>query len=118
MLPMSSSSPNELDAVLTKDWLREDRPTNPSQTARDGRLRGPSLPPGWLLETRNGTHLLLHPDRPTWCAVNDFGLIGQIVTLKPNGDAYACALMMKDEDHIGNVRDHGLRELQESHGLK
>ncbi len=47
----------------------------------------------------------------SWCP------IGQIVTLKPNGDAYACALMMKDEDYIGNVRDHGLRELQESHGL-
>ena len=48
----------------------------------------------------------------SWCP------IGQIVTLKPNGDAYACALMMNDEDYIGNVREHGLRELQESHGLK
>jgi radical SAM protein with 4Fe4S-binding SPASM domain len=40
------------------------------------------------------------------------------VTLKPGGDAYACALMMDDEDYIGNVRDHSLRELQESHGLR
>jgi len=47
----------------------------------------------------------------SWCP------IGQIVTLKPNGDAFACALMMNEEDYIGNVRHHGLRELQESHGL-
>lgn len=48
----------------------------------------------------------------SWCP------IGQVVTLKPNGDAYACALMMNEEDYIGNVRDHGLRALQESHGLE
>jgi radical SAM protein with 4Fe4S-binding SPASM domain len=48
----------------------------------------------------------------SWCP------IGQVVTLKPGGDAYACALMMDDEDYIGNVRDHSLRELQESHGLR
>ena len=48
----------------------------------------------------------------SWCP------IGQIVTLKPNGDAYACALMMKDEDYIGNVRGLSLRALQESHGLE
>ncbi len=55
-------------------------------------------------------------------ARNDAGLswcpIGQVVTLKPNGDAFACALMMNKEDDIGNVRGQGLRELQESHGLK
>ncbi len=54
-------------------------------------------------------------------ARNDAGLswcpIGQVVTLKPNGDTFACALMMNEEDYIGNVRDQGLRELQESHGL-
>jgi radical SAM protein with 4Fe4S-binding SPASM domain len=27
-----------------------------------------------MLESRNGIHLLLHPDHPTWCAVDDFGL--------------------------------------------
>ncbi|MCP5065973.1 MAG: radical SAM protein, partial [bacterium] len=27
-----------------------------------------------MLESRGGIHLLLHPDHPTWCAVNDFGL--------------------------------------------
>ena len=48
----------------------------------------------------------------SWCP------IGQVVTLKPNGDAYACALMMEEEDYIGSVREHGLRELQESHGLR
>ncbi len=48
----------------------------------------------------------------SWCP------IGRVVTLKPNGDAYACALMMEEEDYIGNVRDHCLRELQESPGLK
>ena len=36
--------------------------------------RGPRLPTGWMHESRDGIHLLLHPDHPTWCAVNDFGL--------------------------------------------
>ncbi|MCP4661267.1 MAG: radical SAM protein, partial [bacterium] len=48
----------------------------------------------------------------SWCP------IGRVVTLKPNGDAYACALMMQDEDYIGNVRGRSLGELQDSHGLK
>ena len=39
-----------------------------------GCRRGPRLPRGWMLESRGGLHLLLHPERPTWCAVNDFGL--------------------------------------------
>ncbi len=48
----------------------------------------------------------------SWCP------IGQVVALKPGGDAYACALMMDEEDYLGNVRDRGLRELQESHALE
>jgi len=48
----------------------------------------------------------------SWCP------IGQVVTLKPNGDAYACAIMMEQEDYIGNVREQSVRELQKSRGLK
>ncbi len=40
----------------------------------DGPPPVPRLPAGWMLESRAGTHLLLHPNRPVWCAVNDTGL--------------------------------------------
>ncbi len=49
--------------------VREPRAVTPG-----GRRRGPRLPAGWILESRGGVHLLLHPDHPIWCAVNDFGL--------------------------------------------
>ncbi|MCP4663116.1 MAG: radical SAM protein, partial [bacterium] len=47
---------------------------NPAVALAPVALRGPRLPPGWMLESRAGIHLLLHPDHPTWCAVNGFGL--------------------------------------------
>lgn len=60
-LPLASSEPEEPETYAA---------VNPAPASP----RGPSLPPGWMLESRGGIHLLLHPDHPTWCAVNDFGL--------------------------------------------
>ncbi len=64
-LPLASNEPEKLETFAA---------ASPAAAGAHVAPQGPRVPPGWMLESRDEIHLLLHPDRPTWCAVNDFGL--------------------------------------------
>jgi radical SAM protein with 4Fe4S-binding SPASM domain len=79
---------------------------------RDAGFRRPSLPSGWLLETRDGVHLLLHPQKPTWCAVNDFGLeIARLADGTRSFDALCAELGERYDSPPGDIRDSVARFL-------